>query len=162
MKKINLFIICLFSLCCVLTLSAQDNDSYTLDFQQKIRPQFVSDITVDGEQGYLFVQHIQDYSPTTHPGVITDVTLQQSLLGESFSVFIKSNSDFNLLALSPPFSTLVNNNHRNIHVVDDEVYFYGKEVEDGAVPGIVKWESDNTFTTVSDGLLFDGSISTVS
>ena len=61
MKKTNLFIICLFSLCCVLTLSAQDNDSYTLDFQQKIRPQFVSDITVNGAQGYLFIQHIQDF-----------------------------------------------------------------------------------------------------
>ena len=160
MKKTNLFIICLFSLCCVLTLSAQDNDSYTLDFQQKIRPQFVSDITVDGEQGYLFVQDIRDYSPTTHPGVITDVMLQQSLLGESFRVFIKSNSDFNLLALSPPFMSTDSYYHTLVRVVYDEVYFYGKEVEDGAVPGIVKWGSDNTFT-VSNGLLFDGTLVTV-
>ena len=160
MKKTNLFIICLFSLCCVLTLSAQDNDSYTLDFQQKIRPQFVSDITVNGEQGYLFIQHIQDYSPTTHPGVITDVMLQQSLLGESFVVFIKSNSDFNLLALSPPFMSHENYYHTQVRVVVDEVYFYGKEVEGGAVPGIVKWGSDNTFT-VSNGLQFDSSTATV-
>src|SRR5690554_8054964 len=118
MKKINLFIICLFSLCCVLTLSAQDNDSYTLDFQQKIRPQFVSDITVDGEQGYLFVQHIQDYSPTTHPGVITDVITQQEMIGASFRILIKTDANINPIAISPAIGE-----SSSFRVVDGQVYF---------------------------------------
>jgi len=136
MKQLYVLFLLLVS---TVTTSAQEPLSYVLDFQQKIRPQFISDVTINGEKGYLFIQAISNYSPETYPNLITDVAIQQTMIGQNFRVLIKSDTDFNSVSISPP----ITNNMRNVIAVDGEVYFTSNDsVNEGGAVNFFKWGID--------------------
>lgn len=162
MKKIYHLIILLYL---SITQAQTDTFPYQLEYWKPMGMSVQQAFPVDNG-GYLLIGRVTNYSPEVYPGLFSDEATQQQWQGKNGLIIIKTDGDFNVLAMHPIISNLTYSGNFASQASffkndEQELFFYyhhqfGKLNADGSVAYIQTLDEDIKIVTMTfhNGVLY--------
>ena len=89
------FFLLLFNLLTVQLFAQSETFPYSLEYWKPLGVEVTDAFPLPNEE-YLLIARVQNYSPVTYPGLITDADLQAQWLNQTGFISIRTNNDFSI------------------------------------------------------------------